>query len=274
MNQVLDIILLLVDNLDNCLVRALVGNQVADTNTECTRLHILRHNILKIINKLCRRKVSIVVACAVQQTLRASAKHSLIHLSANVGSIANLQDIVGSLGVIRILEQLGLVFQTQWGQDLTHNVKARNFLTLFQQLVLIHAVEHHQQIHRFARSKVDIFASELVRPQHRVLENSNNCRVVTGAHNLIWHCSQISKFCLRLRVLRHMQIHFISIELVFLKFPTGPEYTLCLIKLVRLSFETRNRLLSEPSPCSYHIEVRGLAADHPILHIITIGFGN
>ena len=32
--------------------------------------------------------------------------------------------------------------------------------------------------------------------------------------------------------------------------PKGTEYTLCLIRLIKPSYETRNRLLSEPSPCS------------------------
>jgi hypothetical protein len=44
--------------------------------------------------------------------------------------------------------------------------------------------------------------------------------------------------------------------------------------MVNPSFETRRHLLSEPSPYSYHSEVRGLAADYPIIHIFTIGFGN
>ena len=59
-----------------------------------------------------------------------------------------------------------------------------------------------------------------------------------------------------------------------LPFLVRPEYTLSLIRLIRPSFKTHNRLLSEPSPYSYHNEVRGLVADCPIFHIFTIGFGN
>jgi len=44
--------------------------------------------------------------------------------------------------------------------------------------------------------------------------------------------------------------------------------------LIRPSFDTHNHLLSEPFPYSYHSEVRDLDADCPILHVITIGFGN
>jgi len=58
------------------------------------------------------------------------------------------------------------------------------------------------------------------------------------------------------------------------KFPNGLGYTLSRIKLVKLSFASRNHLVSEPSPYSYHSEVRGLAADYPILHVFTIGFVN
>ena len=49
------------------------------------------------------------------------------------------------------------------------------------------------------------------------------------------------------------------------------EYTLSPIWLVRPSFRTHRHLLSEPSPCSYHNEFRGLAADYPILYFFTIG---
>ena len=33
-------------------------------------------------------------------------------------------------------------------------------------------------------------------------------------------------------------------------FPLGVDYTLCLIRLIRPSFKTHNRLVVEPSPCS------------------------
>jgi len=32
------------------------------------------------------------------------------------------------------------------------------------------------------------------------------------------------------------------------KSPKGTDYTLCLIRLIKPSFKTRNRLVSEPSP--------------------------
>ena len=112
-NQVLHFLLFCRDGLRDLLVRAAIGNQVADTDAVSAALHVLRHDVLQVINEVGRRHVTEVVAGARDEAVAASAKHVLVQLSAQVLAVHDLQHAGRRRKVVVFAEALGLVLHAE-----------------------------------------------------------------------------------------------------------------------------------------------------------------
>ena len=90
----LHFLLLCQDCVDNTILGFTVGNQIADTDTERTRLHVFGYNILHVVDVFSCTHIAVIVANAVNYTLCSRTQHGLLDLSADILAGANLQYIV------------------------------------------------------------------------------------------------------------------------------------------------------------------------------------
>ena len=112
-NQVLHFLLFCRDGLRDLLVRAAIGNQVADTDAVSAALHVLRDDVLQVVNEVGCRHVAEVVAGARDEAVAASAKHVLVQLPAQVLAVHDLQHAGRGRKVVVFAEALGLVLHCE-----------------------------------------------------------------------------------------------------------------------------------------------------------------
>ena len=108
-NQVLHLLLFRSDGLRDLLVRTAIRNQVADAHAVRAALHVLRHDVLQVVNECCGGHVAKVVACARDEAVAASTQDVLVQLPAQVLAVHDLQDARRGRKVVIFTESLGLV---------------------------------------------------------------------------------------------------------------------------------------------------------------------
>ena len=159
--------LLFLDAGDDLLVGLAVGNEVADADTERAGLHVLGHDVLHVVVEVGAGHVAKVVAHPVQDALGRRIKDALFQLPAHVLAGANLQHVVGRLGVFLLVKQAGLVLEGERRHDLGEHVEIGNqvgrvLLVEAPQFVHLDVRIHHQEIHGLQGGKVNVLPSESI----------------------------------------------------------------------------------------------------------------
>ena len=189
-----------------------VGNQITHAHTVSTCLHVLGNHLLQIVDIIRAGHVAKVVADAIQNALGARRKDTLVGLSANVFAVVDLKNIVGNVRVLGVVEELGLVLQRNRRRNLRQNVEIGDFLFV-SELFHVDIGVTHQNVHGLAGREIDPLTRELVRPQHGVLENSDDGRIARGTDDLVRDGRQVSQLGFRQLALRHVHIHLIAVEI-------------------------------------------------------------
>ena len=152
-NQVLHLLLFGSDGLRDLLVRAAIGNEVADADAVSAALHVLRDDVLQVVNEVGCRHVAEVVAGARDEAVAASAEHVLVQLPAQILAVHDLQHTRRSGKIVVFSEALGLVFHGECRHDLRQDLEAGDAVRVPRKQPFVDAIVRHEQIHGIARRK-------------------------------------------------------------------------------------------------------------------------
>ena len=164
-NQVLHLLLFRRDGLRDLLVGAAVGNQVADADAVSAALHVLRDDVLQVVNEVGCRHVAKVVASARDEAVAASAEHVLVQLPAQILAVHDLQHAGRGCKVVVFTEALGLVFHGECRHDLRQDLEAGDAIRVAGKQPFVDPIVRHQQIHGIARRERHTRAGQTVRTQ-------------------------------------------------------------------------------------------------------------
>jgi hypothetical protein len=188
-NERLDLNLLLVEGLDDALHGGLVGNEIADTDTERRGLHVLGDDVLEVVDEIRAGHGSEIVENAVKDALGCGSHHGLFNLTADPVTVANLQDVVGNW-VVAV--QFVFVRESNGFQNLGKDLVIGNAFALLTDGFGIYMGEHHQHIHRFAGGKGNVGTGKLEGPEKRILVDTDNGGIGGGANNLVRNSGKVS----------------------------------------------------------------------------------
>ena len=169
---------------------------------------------------------------------------------------------------------VGFISNRHWWHNLRQNLEVcddRIVVAVHFEQIGVDFLISDQETHRLQRRKRDVLSREPIASEQRILENSYDRLIFGGTDDLIGYGSKMTQLDFRLRVLRHVQVHFITIKIGIVWFRVTHVHTKC-VTLVHNAGDVTHHTHSVQRRLT--IKEDGIAVHHMSVHNVAIFQGN